>query len=272
MKFSWFWVRYKIEKSRSRLHAIIYKRFGIGRGFKSLHKFKNLEKGKPCFIIGNGPSLTVADLNYLAKNNVVSIASNKIYRCFDQTNWRPSYYTVADYLNAENDGREIDELNVIKFIPYSLKSFFRNKNNVFFFNELPAHSDNPPEYVPRFSKDAAEGFHVGHSVTHLNIQLANFLGCSPIYIIGMDGKYNIPDQRVDHKVFDAAVASDFGNHFVKNYYAEGEKWAEPRPDLIEIEHDLDNLSIQEGGSQIYNASRKTVIKSFKRINLSDIRF
>jgi hypothetical protein len=256
----------------ARLHSAIYKHLKIGGSYKSLDGLKNSERGKPCFVIANGPSLEIEDLDLLERNNVVTIGSNKIYRCFDQTRWRPKYFTVADYLNAENDNREIDELSMIKFIPYSLKSFFKNKEDVFYFNELSANIDTSSAYVPRFSFDATEGFHVGHTVTHLNIQIAAFLGCNPIYIIGMDGSYKVPQTNISHDVMENAVESDHGNHFIKDYYSESEKWAMPRTDLIDIEHDLDNQAVLSEGRKIYNASRRSAIKSFERISMSDIKF
>ena len=266
------WIIYKHNKLIARLHAKIYKHFKIGSSYKSLYGLKNLEQGKPCFVIANGPSLEIKDLNLLDRNNVVTIGSNKIYRCFDQTRWRPKYFTVADYLNAENDNREIDELSMTKFIPYSLKSFFKNKDDVFYFNELSAKIDTSSKYVPTFSSDATEGFHVGHTVTHLNIQIAVFLGCNPIYIIGMDGSYKTPQTKVSHDVMESVIVSDHRNHFVKDYYTDGEKWAMPRTDLIEIEHDLDNQAVLSKGRKIYNASRRSAIKSFERISMSDIKF
>ena len=51
-------------------------------------KNKNLHKGKRGFIIGNGPSLKINDLD-MPKNDI-SIASNKIYLAFNQTKWRPT--------------------------------------------------------------------------------------------------------------------------------------------------------------------------------------
>ena len=40
-------------------------------------------EGKRCFIIGNGPSLKLEDLNRL--KNEITIASNKIYLIFNKT-------------------------------------------------------------------------------------------------------------------------------------------------------------------------------------------
>ena len=59
-----------------------------------LKELKDKYKGKRCFIIGNGPSLTKADLEML--QNEITFATNKIYQIFPQTNWRPTYYGMLD--------------------------------------------------------------------------------------------------------------------------------------------------------------------------------
>ena len=174
-------------------------------------------------------------------------------------------------MNAENNNLEVDEVKAIKFIPLSLKSFFKNKKDVFYFNELSAFKDTSSDYVPTFSYDLTEGLHVGHTVTHLNIQIALYLGCDPIYITGMDGNYKIPKTKFSHDVMESSVDSDHGNHFIKNYYSEGEAWAMPRTDLIDIEHNLDNDSVIGKGVKIYNASRRSAIESFERIDMFEIK-
>ena len=58
------------------------------------NNLKDIHKGKRGFVIGNGPSLKIEDLDNL--NNEITIASNKIYLAFEETKWRPKFYTVAD--------------------------------------------------------------------------------------------------------------------------------------------------------------------------------
>ncbi|MEH7495790.1 hypothetical protein V7177_26550, partial [Neobacillus niacini] len=60
--------------------------------------FKNNHSGESCFIIGNGPSLTVEDLNKI--NNHVSFSSNRINLLIDEAEWTPYYYTFIDSLIA----------------------------------------------------------------------------------------------------------------------------------------------------------------------------
>lgn len=62
-------------------------------------KLKNRYKNKRCFVIGNGPSLKLDDLNKL--KNEFTFASNKIYKIFNQTDWRPSFYFAEDSLIYE---------------------------------------------------------------------------------------------------------------------------------------------------------------------------
>jgi len=214
MKITYSSFKYKFNKIKGLLISFIFKYTKFGKNFQILESLKNSEKGKTCFVVANGPSLKIKDLDKLHKTNTISIASNKIYLCFDDTRWRPTYYTVADYLNAENDNSDIDKLNSIKFIPYSLKSFFGDHNNTAYFNERSAERDNYKDYIPDFSFEATEGFHIGETVTHLNIQIALYLGCNPIYIIGMDGEYKVPSSVVHgHDVMGDTLKSDNGNHF-----------------------------------------------------------
>ena len=59
------------------------------------NNLKDIHKGKRGFVIGNGPSLKIEDLDNL--NNEITIASNKIYLAFEEKQkWRPKFYTVAD--------------------------------------------------------------------------------------------------------------------------------------------------------------------------------
>ena len=60
----------------------------------TMRELKDKYKGQRCFVIGNGPSLTAEDLNLL--KGEVTFASNRIYKMFEQTDWRPTYYAVFD--------------------------------------------------------------------------------------------------------------------------------------------------------------------------------
>ena len=54
-----------------------------------LKKYKDIHKGKRCFIIGNGPSLQMSDLEILYKNKEICFGVNRIFLGFKDTEWRP---------------------------------------------------------------------------------------------------------------------------------------------------------------------------------------
>lgn len=47
-----------------------------------------------CFIVGNGPSLTMSDLQAISEEDC--FGANHIYKLFDKTSWRPKYYVLQD--------------------------------------------------------------------------------------------------------------------------------------------------------------------------------
>lgn len=57
-----------------------------------LRQYKDKHKNDICFILGNGPSLQVDDLERLQRAGIVTFATNRIYNIFPNTSWRPTYY------------------------------------------------------------------------------------------------------------------------------------------------------------------------------------
>ena len=90
-----------IEKSVKRILNL--RRFKAGE--KEIRGYRDAYQGQRCFIIGNGPSLRVADLDRL--KGEFSIASNSIYRLFGDTAWRPTMYTAHDFLEIKTTLKEI---------------------------------------------------------------------------------------------------------------------------------------------------------------------
>ena len=198
---------------------------------RRLSWLRNSYKGKRCFIIGNGPSLNIEDLETLKKHNELSIASNKIYLAFRETDWRPQIYTVADWCVAENNTGVVNQLDLFKLFPKEFESFFKTSPHgiTAFFNQyVPPHCSDE-EYESYFFNDLREGAFVGETITNLNIQIAAHLGCSQIYLLGVDGAYIVPDEKMQHQHYgQVVVSSGEANHFSKDYRMPGETWSIPR--------------------------------------------
>ncbi len=92
---------------------------------RKLRRFRNLHAGERCFVIGNGPSLAIADLERLTGE--VTFASNKIYLLFEQTPWRPSYYVAEDDHFIQQHGDDIRRWRgFVKFLNSRWRHLYRH--------------------------------------------------------------------------------------------------------------------------------------------------
>ena len=151
----------------------------------SLKQFKDVHKGETCFIIGNGPSMTVEDLDKIHELGVKSFACNKIFLVFDETKWRPDYYFVSDSKIVKDIDFEATKLQKEHmFFPRKFKQEVGFGN----FYELLEH-----EWLTHgdFSTDAHKGIYQCETIIAEAIQMAYYRGFSKVYIIGVDFSYNM---------------------------------------------------------------------------------
>lgn len=244
------------------------------QAFLELHnRFKN----QPGFVIGNGPSLSIDDLDRIHAGGWPSIASNKIYLAFENTSWRPDLLTVADKLVVGDVCETWRELDLLKIAPAHYRTQIQGpehqamRGRNIFFRTIPTRRTAPETYRPKFSHNPLMGIFVGQTVTVLNIQLAYWLGCDPIYLIGIDGKYTVSEGRDrDRDYGTVAVTGTELNHFHDAYRKPGVRWSIPQPDLHEKEYEVCARELHHVERRIYNASRKSWVKAFQRLDLDDI--
>lgn len=245
--------------------AVYGKAMSIRRASLSKRYWKNLKdihKGQRGFVIGNGPSLQMKDLDRLKEE--VTIASNKIYLAFKLTEWRPTYFTVCDDLVWEKIKNEVHEfiplVHAASRVPRA-PSTLRNKLQYWEF------LSNNPELTNNFSSDLSKGAFGGGTVTFENLQIAVHLGLNPIYIIGCDHFYSGEDQVNKEK---AMLAPEENNHFIKGYRRAGEK-VNPAPiGVMERSYSAAQKFAQTNGIKIYNATRGGHLEAFDRVNFDDL--
>jgi len=234
---------------------------------------RNVFKSRRCFIIGNGPSLRISDLDRIKENNELTIASNKIYLAFDETKWRPTIYTVADWCVAENNLETIQKLDLFKLFPTEFVPFFAQSAHgvAVFFKQFVPTERSEEDYVSYFYSDLSEGAFVGETITNLNIQVATHLGCNPIYLIGVDGSYSVPESRTSNPYYNEVLVSEGErNHFSEDYRTPGETWSVPRISCHEKNYALSYSELKKRNVTLANASRKTEIKSLPRIDFDSL--
>ena len=236
----------------------------------SLLKLANSYKGLPCFIIGNGPSLKLSDLDQIHNLPAVSIASNRIYLAFPDTKWRPDIYTISDELILETSINEIRKQNLIKLVSNRNKGFLNgdgSRGKTIGFRALCHKPKELQLYNPKPSIDCLKGFFTGQTITTLNIQLAAWLGCTDVFVIGLDGKYQTGQKTGYHSGYGEVLLSEGEqNHFHPDYRPKDELWAIPRTDLHEKEYSACVTLLEKNGIKIYNASRRSAVNAFEKVD------
>lgn len=159
-------------------------------------KLKGCIKGKRCFVLGNGPSLSQQDLSMLDGEIVLTVNQvlrNKQYGKFKSSFhfWMDNNFFVYDENNPED--KELLEVmkktakqdNIICFYPYD-KAGYLDRNGVFTKNAyylFPALKMHPKfNKTPRLDK-YVPGF---GTVVLYAVYAAIYMGASEIYLLGCD--------------------------------------------------------------------------------------
>ncbi len=153
---------------------------------EEIKKFKNLHQGERCFILGNGPSLNSEDLDKL--KNETTFASNQIYKIFDRTDWRPTYYVSIDKSFLKGEFETNGDIPVDcrkKFIDVYGKNNKKLTNSIFIFAH-PNYTVNVFNEKPKYSEDISDHISMGQTVAYTMIQIATYMGFKEIYLLGVD--------------------------------------------------------------------------------------
>lgn len=248
----------------ARTQNFILKHFRHTPYGRYMAKIRNSHLGDSCFIIGNGPSLTVEDLNTLHDRGIDTFAVNRIYQIFPQTRWRPTYFVSTDAVMLRDKLAEAEAIPAkIKFIPLQNKYYLgiKIKGAKYFFRNDNREKDQPEG----FSLDCTEQVNMRGTVTIACMQLAMHLGYKHIYLLGIDHNFDKVITEKGEVIIDPSV---------KNYFIEGYD----QDVLSEVQHDLGNTTrayydvrrfIDRTDVNIYNASRKTKLEAFPKVTFEE---
>ena len=228
---------------------------------KQLEKLKGIHSGKRCFIIGTGPSLTVADLELL--ENEITFGPNRIYELFEQTKWRPTYYINQDHNLIQTFSEKIRNVDAeILFLPVEYKEKYQGDKYRFF---VLKHKEFYPKKAP-FSKDITQFLAQGFTVTYGAIQIAAYMGFKEIYLLGIDHNYNVIR---DAKGQPVKTDSNMGNYpkGMKEYINMDNL---PRVEETTIAYETAETLSYKNGYRIYNVTRGGKLEAFERKQLEEI--
>lgn len=233
-------------------------RFEPAFHYDGLEKYKDIHKGKRIFIIGNGPSLRMEDLNTLHEHREICIASNKIYKAYRQTEWRADYIGFTDWIIIKQCAKYLLNIPGHIFLADNYHSgTVPYMEGIQYFHQF--WQTYYPNF-PGFSEDFTTGFYNGMTVTYdFGIQLAAYMGASQMFLIGVDNSF-------------VGSVTDSGNHFCPDYFSECEKeeFNVFEPEKLTKAYEKAELYSRKHGFRIYNATRGGKLEVFERVDFDSL--
>lgn len=159
-------------------------------------QYKDKHKGKRAFIVANGPSIAEQDLALLKDEITYTMSGIWKHPLIDE-GWEPSYYCLADpVFFEEKEGFD------------SIKNFFENirkkMKKTIFFMPFPAKKSIEKNHLldglninyvqfdgnlastNKKALDLTANTPGVQSVAQMGLELAIYMGCNPIYLLGFD--------------------------------------------------------------------------------------
>lgn len=146
----------------------------------------NRERGKRAFILGNSPSIKELDLSRLSKSLTIGLNGSVLLE--HEYKFVSSYYCVSDARFMADPKKKL-----------MATSMLSSETIRVLRSEIVAREDADIEcrtvYLTSlgrdgFSYDLEAGFYFGSSTVFLALQLAVWLGCSEIVLLGCDFNYS----------------------------------------------------------------------------------
>jgi len=222
---------------------------------KKLTRFKDKYKGKRCFIIGNGPSLRKTDLRKL--KNEYTFGLNRIYLLFDKLKFKTTFLVSVNDLVIEQSHKDINSLNIPKFIAWKTREYIDMDKNTQFIRTLAEQ---------KFSTDIVRGVWEGATVTYVALQIAYYMGFSEVILIGVDHSFKIKGQP--HK--EVVSKGDDRDHFSKDYFSKGFRWNLADLDTAEFAYNLTKEAYERNGRKVVDATVGGKLRVFNKVTLEKL--
>jgi hypothetical protein len=154
--------------------------------------FRGRHKGKPCFVIGNGPSINTQNLSPLADQ--ITLVTNAFWKHPIVERWQPTYCFLTDpvfFEQSESVRKFFSEMSArisesTFFVPHYARELITSEalldQKKTYYITSAGVLENGLAGIP----DLAGIVPGGRAVTQLAIMAAMFMGCSPIYLLGLD--------------------------------------------------------------------------------------
>lgn len=241
-----------------------------------LADFKGKYRGRRAFFIGNGPSLKQTPLHLM--KNEYCFGTNKVYDLFEVTDWRPTHYLAITNENWKyKDWAEAIE----KIVATGIPCFLADKYWIYYERGWTPDWYKPPEGDNAIQIKARklmrnergmkvaetgwatdiESFVISHrTVSMVFLQLAHWMGFSPLYLVGCDLGYKSHSEGEPDP-----------NHWSKNYeHMKTPFRAEKDNERMQKVHRIMGKIAKSQDIEIYNATIGGDLDAYERANIYDL--
>ena len=250
-------------------------KWGVRRraGFQTvLRHMRNKHAGRPGFILGNGPSLKKMDLSPL--KDQVTFGANGVYQMFEEWGFYTTYLLFEDTEQTELRRHELHEVEgPIKMAAIYNAYCFKSFKDTVFFNARRGDPYYFDDLGIQFSRDFAHIVYLGSTITYIALQLAYYLGCNPVYLIGVDHSYGaLSKQFPPGKIEVTSENYDLVRqcHMNPDYYKIGDVIGVPNTKLQDEAYSLAARVYQENGREVYNVGVDSFLDVFPRADFNEI--
>jgi hypothetical protein len=249
-------INYKLRRIWHNLEGLLCDTgMPLSSDLRILHDIKDLHKGKLAYLIGNGPSVNLTELEHLKPG--VTFCFNRFYLAYPNTNFRPDYLVLSDRQTIDDFGQEaVTSAESEVFVVSKKKPKFRGEFGWIFHNSANL-----------FEKSLYHGVTPGGGSIVVALQLAVHMGIREFVLYGVDHHYPVVQRTENTDIFYSAIGE--GNHFIDNYRS-GKPWCPPQVDLIEssLIRCSNYINSLQGG-RIINATNGGKLELFPRHSINE---
>ena len=243
----------------------------------TLQSLKDKHKGESCFVIGNGPSLRIEDLNKIYELGIPSFGLNKINNIYSRTLWRPTYLVVHDHRFLISGDSSIDIEDYVKKVQDDKTQwvFFRKQMKKCFdqsiakkilYFRMPLKNCFQVDPTPIKGDISVQLEDLG-TVTTAAIEIAMYMGFSTIYVYGQDFKYQ-KYIDIDGKYIDDGNVQEY----IEGISYKDSKYKDDYHDLRKAFRGFKQCReyAESRGITILNATHGGNLDVFERIDIDEI--
>jgi len=247
----WWWY----NRARHQAAAVFDSRLRDSQ--RALPAYRDCQSGRRCFILGNGPSLRHTDLSRL--RGEITFGMNRIYLLFEQMGFPTTYYAAVNTLVLEQCADEIKALQLPKFVTWRGRRWLAGDPQALFI-------DTDYTGSPTFSTQPTGRVFEGSTVTYLALQLAYYMGCDPVILIGVD--HNFATQGQPNVT--VVSSGDDPNHFAPGYFGKGFRWQLPDLQASEAAYRLARDAYAAAGRSILDATVGGKLTVFPKVDYAGL--